>query len=85
MHEYSIVASLVERVEAEAARRGARSVERIHVRVGALAGVDPSLLATAFETFAPASGCAGAALEIASAPGDELILERIEMEVPDVS
>ena len=85
MHEYSIVASLVERVEAEAAARGARRVERICVRVGALGGVDPALLATAFDTFAPATGCAGATLEIETVPGDELILQRIELEVPDVS
>ncbi len=85
MHEYSIVAALVERVEAEAAARGARAVERIHVRVGEFAGVDPTLLATAFETFAPTTGCAGATLAIERVPGDDLILERIEMEVPDVS
>ncbi len=85
MHEYSVVASLVERVEQEAAQRGARAVERIHVRVGDLAGVDATLLATAFETFAPATGCAGAELLIERAPGDDLLLTRIEMEVPDVS
>lgn len=84
MHEYSIVASIVERAQQEANQRHGR-VERIHVRIGDWAGVDPSLLATAFDTFVPTTECAGATLAIEMVPGDELILERIEMEVPDVS
>jgi len=114
MHEYSIVAALIEQVEREAAARAAR-VHRLHVAIGELAGVDVPLLCTAFDTFCVDTVCAGAALEVREVAavwacpgcgqtlergarlrcpccdrparltrGDEIILERIEMEVPDV-
>ena len=114
MHEYSIVGALVDRVGAEAARAGGR-VKRVHVKLGELAGVDPGLLATAFEIFRARTVCEEAELSIetvaarwccrrcdATIPrgarlhcpvcdlparlggGDEILLSRIEMEVPDV-
>jgi len=113
MHEYSIVQSLLERVEVEARRRGATSVQRLHLRIGEMAGIEIELLTTAFALFRERSLCAAAELAIepiavrwacprcgrAIAPGeilrcrecaaparleggDEIILERIEMEVP---
>jgi hydrogenase nickel incorporation protein HypA/HybF len=112
MHEYSIAQALLEQVEAEAARRGATAVHRVHVRLGALSGVEASLLATAFEVARRATLCADAELTIdpvaadwrcprchqavaegflrcescgvpaALVAGDEIILARLEMEVP---
>ncbi len=113
MHEYSIVAALLERVEAEAASRRATAVHRIRVRIGELAGIETDLFASAFEMCREHSVCAGAELEIVPAEtcwkcpgcgaelapgtilrcpecalparlegGHEILLERIEMEVP---
>lgn len=115
MHEYAIVDALIERVRAESAARGSSRVVRLWVRIGDVSGVDPGLLATAYETFRERSICAGAPLEIRRVParwscprcdariepgavlrckacgeparlaeGDEIVLDRIEMEVPDV-
>lgn len=115
MHEYSIVAALLERVEAEAASRGATAVHQIRVRIGELSGVEPDLLASAYELFRERGVCAAAELEIVPvaarwgcpqcggeiqsgailrcpacsiparlADGDEILLERIGMEVADV-
>lgn len=113
MHEYSIVQALIERVEQEAAARGANRVVRLWVRLGELSGVEPKLLATAYDTFRERTICEGAPMELdrvsaswgcrrcerpvigslrcerCSAPaalvtGDEIVLSRIEMEVPDV-
>jgi hydrogenase nickel incorporation protein HypA/HybF len=112
MHEYSIVGALIGRVEAEARSRGATSIQRIQVALGELSGVDPDLLATAYETFRAGTLCAGADLDLHTVParwacpscggtvprgaalrcpsfeipdrlaaGDEILLERIEMEV----
>lgn len=112
MHEYSIVQALLAQVERHAAAHRATAVHRLHVRVGALAGVEIPLLASAYEAFRERSACAGAELEIHrveacwSCPGcertfavgerlrcpdcdlpaglrsgDEIVLERIEMEV----
>jgi hydrogenase nickel incorporation protein HypA/HybF len=115
VHEYSIVGSLMERVEAEAAARGAVAVHRLRVRIGELSGVETSLLKAAYETFREGSICAAAELEIVPvaarwscpacavdlapggplrcptcggpaglAEGDEIVLDRMELEVPDV-
>lgn len=115
MHEYSIVASLIDRVQQEATAHGGSRVHRLHVKIGELSGVELELLQTAFDTFRERTICAGAELSIDTvAPewacpvckrtvtrgqilrcdtcgkparmirGDEIILERIEMEAPDV-
>lgn len=115
MHEYSIVASLIDRVQHEAAVHGGSRVHRLHVKIGELSGVELDLLKTAFDTFRERTICEGAELAIdtvvatwacpscdrAVAPGailrcetcgrparmvqgDEIILERIEMEAVNV-
>lgn len=113
MHEYSIVAALVDRVEREVFAHPGAVVRRLHVRIGEQAGVEIELLRTAYETFRERTVCDGAELAIdriaASwqctackrriepgaplrccdrparlAAGDDIILEQIEMEVPDV-
>ena len=113
MHEYSIVQALLERVASEARVRQATSVHRVSVRIGELSGVEPELLATAFETFRERTICERAELDLQTvtarwecprcgrdirrgevltcascatparlAAGDEIMLDRIEMEVP---
>lgn len=115
MHEYSIVAALIDSVEREAAARGAERVHRVQVAIGELAGVELPLLETAFETFRERTICSEAELAIRQvaarwtcprceetlprgallrcarcavparlACGDEIILQSIEMEAPDV-
>ena len=113
MHEYSIVQALIERVEQEAAARGAKRVVRLWVSLGELSGVEPQLLTTAYDTFRERTICEGAPMELERVPaswtcrrcacpvigalrceqcqtpatlitGDEILLNRIEMEVPDV-
>ena len=50
MHEYSIIQSLVDSVAAAMGSRDG-AVQRVDVAIGELAGVDCTLLATAFEVF----------------------------------
>ena len=111
MHEYSIVQSLVDAVEASTKTRAA-VVRRLEVRLGELSGVDPVLLATAYEVFRTGTCCENATMTIDRVPscwrcpkcstviapgailrcpscsgpaqlasGDEIILQRIELEV----
>jgi hydrogenase nickel insertion protein HypA len=112
VHEYSIVQALLEQVERHATVHRASHVRRVHLRVGALSGVEIPLLASAYQVFRERSVCAQAELEIhpvaarwdcpgcarafaagdrlrcsdcdlpaALRAGDEIVLERIEMEV----
>ena len=111
MHEYSLIQSLMSRVEQEARKHGAVSVQRIELSIGEQSGVEMDLLVTAFETFRHGSICSQAELFVTPVPaiwrcpqcarqlgqgdvllcpscsapahlvaGDEIILERIEME-----
>jgi hydrogenase nickel insertion protein HypA len=113
MHEYSIVQSLVERVDAEVKSLRASGVYRLSIRIGELSGVDPELLTTAYYMFRERTVCDGAELDLTIvaarwvcehcggpigrgsllkcdacgsparlAEGDEIMLDRIEMEVP---
>lgn len=113
MHEWSIVESLLARVDDEVRARGATRVHRLRVRLGALSGVEPALLASAYEVFRAGTACAEAPLDLVTGgaawrcgacavdvppadvlacprcgeragleAADEILLERIEMEVP---
>jgi hydrogenase nickel incorporation protein HypA/HybF len=68
VHEYSIVAALLNQVATQAAARGAKRVARVWVRIGELSGVEPDLLRTAYETFRARTVCDDAPLEIDAAP-----------------
>jgi hydrogenase nickel insertion protein HypA len=112
MHEYSIVAELVEKVGAIARERRAKTVRRLSVRIGELSGVETQLLETAYRMFRERTVCAEAELTILPVvarwvcsecrqpvkkgailrcpvcgqparllEGDEIILDRVEMEV----
>jgi hydrogenase nickel incorporation protein HypA/HybF len=64
MHEYSLMTALMERVEEEASSRRALAVHRVTVRIGELSGVEPDLLASAFDIVRAGTICAGAELSI---------------------
>ncbi|MBL8950474.1 MAG: hydrogenase maturation nickel metallochaperone HypA [Myxococcaceae bacterium] len=68
MHEYSVVSALIDEVEKRAKGAGALRVALITVKLGAQSGVDPRLLATAFETFSDRGLCAGAELVLEEVP-----------------
>ena len=68
MHEYGIAASLVRMVETRARAAGARRVVRVEIRVGASAGVEVDLLATAWKGVREGSLCAEAILVVHRTP-----------------
>lgn len=51
MHEYSIVQSLLNSCEENAAEHNATKVTKVVVKIGVMSGVEPELLRTAFDTF----------------------------------
>ena len=70
MHEYSIVSSLVDRVEREARLHPGATARKLHVRVGELAGVEIGLLRTAYDTFRARTVCEHAELALDVVPAD---------------
>ncbi len=64
MHEFSICRSLLAQVAEIANDRGADVVERIVIEVGPLSGIEPLLLAQAFDVARAGSCAAAAALSI---------------------
>ncbi|MDD2789383.1 MAG: hydrogenase maturation nickel metallochaperone HypA [Sulfurimonas sp.] len=59
MHEYSIVQSLLDSCEENAAKNAATKVTRVVVKIGVMSGVEPDLLKTAFDTFKEKTICEG--------------------------
>lgn len=68
MHELSLMQTVAELAEAEAIRRGAEAITRLHLRVGSLAGVDPEALRFAGEVVCSSGLLAGAHLELELIP-----------------
>jgi hydrogenase nickel incorporation protein HypA/HybF len=64
MHELSIALSIVDAAAEEAARRGAARVAAVHLKVGALSGVVPDALRSAFELAREGSAVEDAELVI---------------------
>jgi hydrogenase nickel incorporation protein HypA/HybF len=63
MHELSIALSIVELAEEEAARRGV-SIEAVHLRLGALAGVVKDALLFCYEMACENTSLQGSRLEV---------------------
>ncbi len=64
MHEQSLTKSLLRQVDEIRRRHGSPRVSEVRVEVGPLSGVEPLLLASAFEQLAPEGAAAGATLVI---------------------
>lgn len=64
MHELSIAVSLIQSTVEQALARGATGVSRIHLRLGALSGVEPEALDFCFPLAARGTLCEGAELDI---------------------
>lgn len=60
MHEYSIVQALLTQCEEIAKENNAQLVQKVVVKIGKMSGVEPHLLATAFDTFKEKTVCDGA-------------------------
>jgi len=68
MHELSIVASLFEILEEKAREQKAKKIVTVKLIVGALSGVVPEFLKTAFDIYKKETIASGAELEIEEVP-----------------
>ncbi len=71
MHELSVVQALLREIDAIAIANDAAAVRRVTVQIGPLCGVDPALLASAFE----------AARGLGLTAGTELVFESLAVKV----
>ena len=90
MHELSMMTSLMEVAEKEAAKAHAKRVKRLVVRVGALSGVVPEFLESAFQYMHEGTVAEGAALELVPEPakghcptcGHDYEMDQLVLECP---
>lgn len=68
MHEMAIGCALMDVVSAEMRRRGGGRVAEIRMTIGALQGIEPRSLQSAFEVLAADTELAGARLSITRRP-----------------
>jgi len=68
MHEAGIAASILEIVETEALKHGARAIGRVRVRVGEFSGVVPEALEFAFDALKDGTIASGATLDMERIP-----------------
>jgi len=69
MHEYSIVQSLLDRVQVEVDARGAVAVHRLRVKIGEFSGVEIELLKSAYDLFRQRTICESAELDLVPVAG----------------
>lgn len=68
MHELSLIASVFDLLEEKAREHGAARVTQVVLKVGALSGVVPDLLESAFETYKKGTLADGARLDVVRVP-----------------
>ena len=68
VHEFAVCQSLLQQVEKLARAHGARSVSRIRVQLGPLAGIEAALLQQTFTLARLGTVAAAAALELETPP-----------------
>jgi hydrogenase nickel incorporation protein HypA/HybF len=74
MHEMSLMASMLERIEEQARVDGYVRVARVILEIGLASGVEPEAMRFAFQVNTRGSVAEGAELVIEETPGRELHL-----------
>ena len=89
MHEQALMRDVVSRIDEIARDEGATRVTRVRVRLGALSHVTPAHFCEHFEDAARGTLAEGAAVDAEvvgdarSARAHDVVLESVEIEVPD--
>mgnify|MGYP001064120114 CR=1 FL=1 len=75
MHEMSLCEGIRDIVVDQAARHGAKRVNRVRVEIGRFSGVEKQALSFAFDVVMRGSVAEGAALEMIDLPGTAMCLD----------
>ncbi|MGH0030193.1 MAG: hydrogenase maturation nickel metallochaperone HypA [Myxococcota bacterium] len=79
MHEARLCLSLLSLADEHLARDGGDRILALRVEVGALSGVEPEALASAFPICAAGTAADGAELRLERTPGRSLVLRDMEV------
>ena len=79
MHELSFAEQILDSVQAEAGKYPDARIARIRLRAGERLGLEPASLTFCLNAIAAGTSAQDAHIEIEAAPGDELIIEEIEL------
>ena len=82
MHEIGIASDILDAVRKETAARPPARATKVGVRIGEMAGIDPSSLAFCFEALVKGSDLEPLELAIEHGGADELEFTYLELEEP---
>ena len=82
MHELGIASSILDAVRAEAAAHRPARPAKVGIRIGEMAGIDPSSLSFCFEILVKGSDLEPLALSIEPGAADDLEFAYLELEEP---
>ncbi len=82
MHEFGIAESILDAVRTEAAAHKPARPVKVGVRIGEMAGIDPSSLAFCFDCLVKDSEWEPLALSIEPGTADQLEFAYLELEEP---
>ncbi len=79
MHELSFAEQILDAVQTEAMKYPDARVARIRLRAGEQLALEPASLTFCLNAIAAGTSAEDAKIDIEPAPGDELIIEEIEL------
>ncbi len=80
MHETHLIKPIIEGISEHAQKEGAKSVSKVHLKIGALIGVKEESFRETFSILAKGTMLEGAELEITSFPGSIVQVVSFDVE-----
>ncbi len=80
MHETHIIAPIIKGICEHAQKEGAKSISRIHIKIGELNGIKEVSFRETFRVLAEGTLCEGANLELTFFPGTNIQVLSFDVE-----
>ncbi len=80
MHETHIIAPLIKGICEHAKKEGAKTVSKIHIKIGELNGIKEASFRETFKVLAEGTACQGAELELTFFPGTNVQVLSFDVE-----
>ncbi|MBU2473588.1 MAG: hydrogenase maturation nickel metallochaperone HypA [Candidatus Omnitrophica bacterium] len=80
MHETHIIKPIIKGICEHAEKEGAKSVSKIHIKIGQLNGIKEESFKETFKVLAESTACQGAELELTFFPGTNIQVLSFDVE-----